>query len=438
MSTARPHRHLPLRVLVVGGGVAGLEACFALQALAGDRVHVTLIAPNAYLMYRPVGAHDPLALDGRVRVPLAHLARAARADLRHDRVVTFDPGARRVHTARGYALGYDALVVATGARPESVVSGAASLREENWPGCRILMHRLSRGEPTSLAFVEPPAPCKAFDLYDLAIHAAVVARRNRVAADLTFVTAQPAPLAFLGARAAGMLASTLGAHGLRVVESAYVRSVGGGDVDLAPGPRRIAAEAVIAAPRLSGPWLDHLPHDRDGFVPTDAYGGVSGLPDVYAAGDCTPFPVRHPSLAAQQADVVAAMIAALAGSDVVPERFTPVLRGVLPSQLRWFVEAPLTGGLGDATEVSAFPLWQPALRFHARFLGEALAHAVETTHPVRQSDRMARTRPGSSVGSWPSRPPHPRAPTPHPSGASTTSRTPTSRTPAAREPISAS
>jgi hypothetical protein len=136
MSTARPHRHLPLRVLVVGGGVAGLEACFALQALAGERVHVTLIAPNAYLMYRPVGAHDPLALDGRVRVPLAHLARAARADLRHDRVVTFDPGARRVHTARGYALGYDALVVATGARPESVVSGAASLREENWPGCR--------------------------------------------------------------------------------------------------------------------------------------------------------------------------------------------------------------------------------------------------------------------------------------------------------------
>jgi sulfide:quinone oxidoreductase len=245
-------------------------------------------------MYRPVEAHDPLALDGRIRVPLARLARAAHADLRHDRVVTFDPGARRVHTARGYALGYDALVVATGARPESVVSGAASLREENWPGCRILMHRLSRGEPTSLAFVEPPAPCKAFDLYDLAIHAAVVARRNRVAADLTFVTAQPAPLAFLGARAAGMLASTLGAHGLRVVESAYVRSVGGGDVDLAPGPRRIAAEAVIAAPRLSGPWLDHLPHDRDGFVPTDAYGGVSGLPDVYAAGDCTPFPVRHP------------------------------------------------------------------------------------------------------------------------------------------------
>jgi NADH dehydrogenase FAD-containing subunit len=438
MSTARPYRHLPLRVLVVGGGVAGLEACFALDALAGDRVHVTLIAPNAYLMYRPVEAHDPLALDGRVRVPLAHLARAAHADLRLDRVVAFEPGARRVHTARGYELGYDALVVAVGARPEPVPPGAASLREENWPGCRILRYQLARGELSSLAFVEPPAPCKAFDLYDLAIQAAVMVRRNRVAADLTFVTAQSAPLAFLGVRAASMLASTLGAHGLRVVESAYVRSARGGEVHLAPGPRRIAADAVIAAPRLGGPWLDNLPRDRNGFLPTDAYGGVPGLPEVYAVGDCTPFPVRHPSLAAQQADVVAAMIAAVSGRAVAPERFTPVLRGVLPSQLRWYVEAPLTGGRGDATEVSAFPLWQPALRFHARFLGQSLDRTVETTHPVRQSDRMARTRRGSSVGSWPSRPPHPRAPRPHRSDESTTSRTPTFSTPAERAPISAS
>jgi sulfide:quinone oxidoreductase len=389
-------------------------------------------------MYRPVEAHDPLALDGRIRVPLARLARAAHADLRHDRVVTFEPGARRVHTARGYELGYDALVVATGARPRPVPPGAASLREESWPGCRILTSRLARGELSSLAFVEPPAPSKAFDLYDLAIQAAVMVRRNRLAAELTFVTAQPAPLAFLGVRAAGMLASTLGAHGLRVVESAYVRSVGGGEVHLAPGPRRIAAEAVIAAPRLGGPCLDHLPCDRDGFLPTDAYGGVPGLPEVYAAGDCTPFAVRHPSLAAQQADVVAAMIAAVAGRDVVPERFTPVLRGVLPSQLRWYVEAPLTGGRGDATEVSAFPLWRPPLRFHAPFLGQPLAHAVETTHPVRQSDRMAPPRRGSSVGSWPSRPPQPRAPGPRQSDASTISRTPTSRTPVAKAPISAS
>jgi hypothetical protein len=215
-----------------------------------------------------------------------------------------------------------------------------------------------------------------------------------------------------------------------------VQSVGGGEVQLAPGARRIDAEGVIAAPRLAGPGLDHLPCDRDGFVLADTHGQVPGLPGVYAAGDCTPFPVRHPSLAAQQADAVAAAIAADAGCIAVPEPFKPVLRGVLPSRLRWYVEAPLTGGDGDATKVSAMPLWQPPLRFHARFLGPQVA--VETTQSVRQSDRMARERREPSVGTWPSRPPHPLAPRSRRSAASRTSRTPTSPTPAAREPTSAS
>ena len=142
------------------------------------------------------------------------------------------------------------------------------------------------------------------------------------------------------------------------------------------------AKGVIAAPRLGGPWLDHLPCDRDGFLPADTYGRLAGLSDVYAAGDCTPFPVRHPSLAAQQADAVAGTIAAEAGCAAAPEPFTPVLRGVLPSRLRWYVDAPLTGGHGDATKVSAIPLWRPPLRFHARFLGPHLgAHALSERVP---------------------------------------------------------
>jgi hypothetical protein len=32
--------------LVAGGGVAGLEVLLALRALAGDRIDLTLVAPN--------------------------------------------------------------------------------------------------------------------------------------------------------------------------------------------------------------------------------------------------------------------------------------------------------------------------------------------------------------------------------------------------------
>ena len=36
----------PLRVLVAGGGVAGMEAVLALRELAGERLEITLLAPE--------------------------------------------------------------------------------------------------------------------------------------------------------------------------------------------------------------------------------------------------------------------------------------------------------------------------------------------------------------------------------------------------------
>jgi sulfide:quinone oxidoreductase len=331
-------------------------------------MRVTLIAPSRYLVHRPVGVHDPLAVESRVRTPLARLASGARAVLHHDRLAAVDTDARRVHTLDGYELPYDALVVAVGARSRPVPARAEPFDEDNTTGCRVLIQRLRERRLASLAFVEPAAPTRAFDLYDLAIDAAVKLRRDRIAADLVLVTAAEAPLALLGGHAAAVLRSTLGAHGVRVVESAHVRAIGHGEVELAPLSRRILADGVIAAPRLSGPWLDHLPRDADGFVPVDPHGRVQGLDGVYAAGDCTSFPVKHPSLAAQQGDCVAASVAADAGVPVAAEPFTPILRGMLPSRLRWYVDAPLTGGKGDATEISALPLWSSPLRFDARFL----------------------------------------------------------------------
>ena len=241
------------RVVVVGGGVAALETCLALRDLAGDRVSTTLIAPNRYFIHRPVGIRDPLAIGGRVRVPLASVARAAGADLRYDRVETVDPRGRRLYTAAGYEVAYDTLVLATGAVSLAVPAGAASFSAERSAGCRVLLDDVRRGKIASLAFVEPSGPTRPLDLYDLALETAVNLRRAGVDADLTLVTAAPGPLAILGPAAAGALYETLRAHGLRVVDSAYVRSIHDGMLELAPRARRIAAAGVIALPRLGGP-----------------------------------------------------------------------------------------------------------------------------------------------------------------------------------------
>ena len=49
-------------VLVAGGGVAALEAALALRALADERLHVELLAPEPQFWYRPLAVAEPFSL----------------------------------------------------------------------------------------------------------------------------------------------------------------------------------------------------------------------------------------------------------------------------------------------------------------------------------------------------------------------------------------
>ena len=50
------------RVLVLGAGVAGLEAALALQALGEGRVTVELVSPDSEFVYRPLAVAEPFRL----------------------------------------------------------------------------------------------------------------------------------------------------------------------------------------------------------------------------------------------------------------------------------------------------------------------------------------------------------------------------------------
>jgi sulfide:quinone oxidoreductase len=100
---------------------------------------------------------------------------------------------------------------------------------------------------------------------------------------------------------------------------------------------------ILALPELMGPSVRGLSIAEHGFIPVTPYGEVRGVPDVYAAGDATDFPVKHGGIAAQQADTAATSIAALAGAHVERKPFHPTIRGLLltgdrptdPSRARW-------------------------------------------------------------------------------------------------------
>jgi sulfide:quinone oxidoreductase len=94
-------------------------------------------------------------------------------------------------------------------------------------------------------------------------------------------------------------------------------------------------------------------------------------------------------VAAQQADAAAEAIAALAGADIDPRPFRPVLRGLLltggtPRYLR----AEVSGGRGEEWEISENALWWPP----SKVAGDYLAPYLATHH-----DELATTRVGIDV-----------------------------------------
>jgi hypothetical protein len=70
-----------LRVLIVGGGVAGLETALALADLAPEYTDVTLIAPNEEFVYRPMVVREPFAYSPAGRYPLAPIVAHSGATL---------------------------------------------------------------------------------------------------------------------------------------------------------------------------------------------------------------------------------------------------------------------------------------------------------------------------------------------------------------------
>jgi sulfide:quinone oxidoreductase len=125
---------------------------------------------------------------------------------------------------------------------------------------------------------------------------------------------------------------------------------------------------------LVGPRIPGVPADQFGFVPVDAYTRVHRLDGVHAIGDLAAAGVKQGGLAAQQADVAAAVIAARAGAAVRPAPYRPVLRGML---LTGGVPRYLRHGPGADDETSAGePLWWPPAKIAGRHLAPYLAERM--------------------------------------------------------------
>ena len=189
-----------LRVVIIGGGVAALEATLALQALAGPHVGIEVIAPEPHFYYRPLSVAAPFAPGELRRYDLGMLLARGGALLTLGTVTGIDPDRREAFTADGGVYSYDALLVACGALPEPVIDGALTFRgPADIDRFSTMLHEVESGAVNSIAFSIPGGAVWSLPLYELALLTATWLERNdRHDVSIALTTPESEPLELFG------------------------------------------------------------------------------------------------------------------------------------------------------------------------------------------------------------------------------------------------
>lgn len=375
----------PSRIVIAGGGVAGMETVLALRALAGPRVPLTVVAPDERFALRAWTVAEPFAAGHADVGPFCELLRAQGAEVRRTTVVAVDPDARTVALADGGTLAYEQLVLAMGARARAPFAHGLTFGLGDPFAFHGLLADLEEGYADAVAFVVPGDVTWTLPLYELALltRAQVRGMGREVALDL--YTPEPAPLHVLGPAASDATAELLREAGIGLHPGTAV-AVGRRTVHVLADGAEAEVDRVVTLPVLEGPRLAGVPADVQGFIPVDDHGRVLGLQHVWAIGDAADHLVKQGGLACEQADAAAADIAARHGADVEVRPAAAVLRGRL-----------LTGGAprfaqrdASGSTVAEHPLWWPPEKVAGRYLGPWLAALRGTPERVSVSPRPPR------------------------------------------------
>jgi sulfide:quinone oxidoreductase len=381
------------RVVIVGGGIAGVEAALALADFAGKCVEAVVVSPDEEFVLKPMVVREPFGGAEPERHRLEPVLRKAGVAYRRATVVAVRADEKNVRLADGEDLSYDALVVCVGGHPVAPYEGATTFGSTSgrMPVDDLLLQSANHPSKT-LAIVVPPQTTWPLPAYELALSFRRRARELGAGAEVRLITPEDHALGIFGLAASAEVTARMRAAGVMVETGVRVEEVDGGL--LRTGGAAVDAGAVVALPRIEGPRVPGLPADADGFLRIDEHCRVIDTEGVYAAGDGTSFPLKQGGVATQQADAAAAHIAAGLGAITDPEPFRPVLRGELLTGERSIkMKHALTGG--DQGQVSPDYLWWPRTKVSGRYLSAWLTQSEPSADP------SPRDMPIEVEASWP-------------------------------------
>jgi NADH dehydrogenase FAD-containing subunit len=311
------------RVVVLGGGFAGLETAFLLRSQIGDRVDVTLVSDSDDFLFKPNTIYIPFGADPTsLLIPLP--ATAAKRDIAFvpARVRGIDSDRRYVHLA-GRELAYDYLVIATGAtmRPGEI-PGLADHAETIWTPAEMLSlrarletleQRLRGGAHQTVLFAVPPNNKCAGPLYEIVFMLETWLRRRglRDRAQLVWTTYEDSFIQAFGPKLHDVVVEEFAARGIQGHLGERLAAVTPSRAQYDNGNERPFDLMVSFPPYVAAFRSDDFPTDDRGFLKTDSETRrVAGRARVFAPGDAGDFPVKQAFLAFLQADAAAETIAA--------------------------------------------------------------------------------------------------------------------------------
>ena len=294
-------------IVIVGGGFAGL---WATRALARDDVRITLVDRRNHHLFQPllyqVATAGLSAPD--IAAPLRHILRGQRnVEVRLSEVVAIDAAAKSVSLREGDVLGYDFLLLASGATH-------AYFGHDDWaahaPGLKTLDDARAIRRRLLLAFERAEAAESAEERAAW-LHFAVVGggptgvelagtlaeiahhtlrdefrRIDPAEAKVRLVEAGPRVLSTFPESLSARARTQLEALGVEVMTGTPVKAIDADGYIL--GDTFVRARTVIWAAGVAASPLGALldaPRDRAGRVQVDADLSVPGHPEIFVAGD---------------------------------------------------------------------------------------------------------------------------------------------------------
>ena len=329
---------MPHRILILGGGTGGTIMANRLRRVySPDEAEITVVDRDDAHLYQPGLLFVPFGL-----AEVDELLRPRHRQLHGDvRLVVaeidhVDTGVDKVHLGDGTALGYDVLIVASGAR--LVPEETEGMTGDGWlesvcpfytpEGATALARALERfdGGRMVVNLVDMPIKCPVAPLeFAFLADWYLTERGIRDRTELVFVT--PLDGAFTKPVASKMLGGLLESKHVELVTEFNAGSVDGGAGMLRSyDEREVPFDLLVPVPLHAGAaYVDRSPGlgDDTGFIPADPHTlQAKAAANIFAIGDATNLPTsKAGSVTHFEADTLTANIRRFLGREPLEGSF---------------------------------------------------------------------------------------------------------------------